>query len=97
MKDVKSMSKKDRKAILIATAIEVQDICEFEPAIKTDGKAEKDLIPILKEAHAELTPDDKLSEDAVAVFTFLGLIEEVEEAEEEEEAPKKAAKKVRLK
>ena len=81
MKSLKSMSKKERKEVLIKVAVEVQDLCEFEPAIKTDGKAEKDLIVTLKEAHAELTPEDTLSKEAIAVFTFLGLIEEEEEEE----------------
>ena len=82
MKDLKKMSKKDRKEVLISVAAEVQDLCEFEPAIKTDGKSEKEINVLLTEAYGELTPEDKLSEKAIATFEFLGL----REAEEEEEA-----------
>lgn len=102
MKDLKKMTKKERKETLISIAEEVQELCEFEPAIKTDGKSEKELIELLTEAYAELTPEDALSKDAKSVFEFLGLREvteeeiedavEVEEEEEEEvETPKKKA------
>ena len=85
MKSLKSMTKKGRKEVLIIVAAEMQDLCEFEPSIKTDGKSEKEIIVILTEAYGELTPEDKLSEKAIATFEFLGL-RKLEVVEEEEES-----------
>lgn len=84
MKDLKKMTKKERKEIFISTSAEVQDLCEFEPAIKTDGKSEKEIVAILTEAYVELTPEDKLSKEAVSTFEFLGLRKFTTVEEEEE-------------
>jgi outer membrane biosynthesis protein TonB len=82
---------------LIKVAQELQEICEFEPAIKTKGKSEEDLKKVIAEAAESLTPEDKLSKDAIALFkemkiTVGGGAAEEEEEEEEEEAPVKPAK-----
>ena len=76
---------------LVKVAQELQDICEFEPAIKTKGKSEEDLKKVIAEAAEALTPEDKLSKDALAIFKEMkitvggGAEEEEEEIEEEEE------------
>ncbi len=76
--------------VLIAVATELQKICEFEPAIKTKGKSEKELEKAIKEAAEALTPDDKLSAEALKLFKELKLTigkasEPTAESEEEEE------------
>lgn len=90
-------------ALLILVAKELQDLCEFDPPIKTKGKSEEDLKKSINEAATQLGPEDELSDDATFVFTELGIevgaapAAAAEEEEEEEEAPapvaKKAAKK----
>jgi hypothetical protein len=94
MKDLSEMNKKDRKEVLIDVAKEIQDICEFEPSIKTDRRSEKEIIGMLTEAHAALEPEDELSEKAIAVFEFMGLIESDDETQVEKKAEKKAEMKV---
>lgn len=84
------MAKKIDLALLIVVAKELQDLCEFEPPIKTKGKSEGELKTIITQAAAQLEADDEVSEDAKLVFGALGITlgkaEEAEEAEEEEEA-----------
>jgi len=93
--DVDLLTKKERKALFIDVAKELQDLCEFEPPIDTKGKTEDQLKLLLKEAYVTLLPDDELTDEATAVFDHLGLgdeAEEKEEAEEEEEAVMKVEK-----
>jgi hypothetical protein len=86
-------------AILTTVAKELQDLCEFDPPIKTKGKTEDELKKVITEAGGQLAPEDELSEDAVFVFNELGIsvgeeaAEEAEEVEEEEAPVATVAKK----
>ena len=57
---------------LIKVLNELQDMCEFEPQIVTEGQSYTDLVEILKEAIESLMPQDELSEFAVGVINELG-------------------------
>jgi hypothetical protein len=103
------MSKKIDLALLIVVAKELQDLCEFDPPIKTKNKSEAELKKTITQAAEQLGPDDELSEDAILVFKELGItpgasaeaegeeeeeeIEEGGEEGEEEEAVEEAPKK----
>lgn len=65
---------------------ELQKVGDFEPPMKTKGKSEKELEALLKEAAAELSPEDTLSKETQAIFKELKItVGEAPEAEEEEE------------
>ena len=68
MKNLDEMSKTDRKDLFVEVAKEIQEVCEFEPPIRTEKKSEEELISLLREAFVELTADDELSEKAKSVF-----------------------------
>ncbi len=92
MKKLEKMSDKDRKNVLAELVDHVQEVCDFEPAMKSKGKSDKQLVKMLEEAYPDLMPEDfggnKITEENVAVFEQLGFTEE----EKEPEKPTKASK-----
>lgn len=73
MKNLDEMNKYDRRDLLVLVAEEIQEVCPFEPPIRTEKKSEEELVALLKEAYVELTPDDEqsLSERTISVFEQL--------------------------
>lgn len=96
------MAKKVDGALLATVAKELQDLCEFDPPIKTKGKTDAELKKLITDAATQLEPDDELSEDALLVFKELEIEigaaaaeaeveEEAEETEEEAEVEEEEA------
>ncbi len=95
MKKLEKMSDKERKNALAELVDHVQEVCDFEPAMKSKGKSEKQLKEMLEEAYHDLEPEDfgedKITEENVAVFDQLGFTEE--EPEKKAEGKEKSEKK----
>lgn len=83
MSKLSKLSQEKLKELFTDVVEEIQEVCLFEPPLKPKGKSVKQLASMIKEAHGELTPDDKLSVKALEVFQYLGL-DEAEEASEEQ-------------
>ena len=99
MKSLSKMNNDVRLNVLREAALELQEVCNFNPPFRSKGKTEEEVTKWLKEASVLLEPTDqkKISEDTEDVLTQLGVwpfaetvepvepVEPVEEPEEEAE------------
>jgi len=72
---------------LVSVTEEMQELCAFEPALKTAKKAEKFLVKQLGEAFKELTKKDKYSEEAKELFIQLEFMDDPDQEDPEDETP----------
>lgn len=99
MKSLSKMNNDVRLNVLREAALELQEVCNFNPPFRSKGKTEEEVTKWLKEASVLLEPTDqkKISEDTEDVLTQLGVwpfaetvepvepVEPVKEPEEEAE------------
>jgi hypothetical protein len=90
MEKLSKMNNDVRLNVLRETALELQEICNFNPPFRSKGKTEEQVTAWLKEATPLLEPKDQesISNETEDILTQLGFwpFEEKEDAEEVEES-----------